>query len=266
VGSIRNSGVELQLSAVPVQNKNFQWNVDFTGNTQKNKLTQLSNDVFKANWLEFYGLPSPGALGNAFRLEEGGAVGNFYGKRFAGFTEDGKWQFYKADGSKAPANQMNNDDLTVIGNGVPKLQLALNNRFTYKNFDLTIFFRGKFMFDILNTKDLYFGNKNWLPNNLLKSAVTTHNELNDAPQYSDYYLEKGDFVKLDNLTIGYNFNFNTKHIRNMRLYITGRNLATFTGYSGIDPELQDVGFETGVDGRGFYPRTKSIAVGLTVGF
>ncbi len=266
VGSIRNSGVELQLSAIPVQNKNFQWNVDFTGNTQKNKLTQLSNDVFKANWLEFYGLPSPGALGNAFRLEEGGAVGNFYGKRFAGFTEDGKWQFYKADGSKAPANEMNNDDLVVIGNGVPKLQLALNNRFTYKNFDLTVFFRGKFMYDILNTKELYFGNKNWLPNNLLKSAITTHNALNDAPQYSDYYLEKGDFVKLDNLTIGYSFHFNTKLIRNMRLYITGRNLATFTSYSGIDPELQDTGFETGVDGRGFYPRTKSMAIGLTVGF
>jgi hypothetical protein len=90
--------------------------------------------------------------------------------------------------------------------------------------------------------------------------------LNDAPQYSDYYLEKGDFVKLDNLTIGYNFNLNTKYIRNMRLYATGRNLATFTGYSGIDPELQDTGFETGVDGRGFYPRTKSIAIGLNVGF
>jgi TonB-linked SusC/RagA family outer membrane protein len=266
VGSIRNSGVELQITAIPVQNKNFQWAVDFAGNTQKNKLTRLSNDVFKANWLEFYGLPSPGALGNAFRLEEGGAVGNFYGKRFAGFTEDGKWLFYKKDGSKGTASQMTNEDLTIIGNGVPKLQLALNNRFSYKNFDLTIFFRGKFMFDILNTKELYFGNKQWLPNNLLKSAVTKHNQLNDAPQYSDYYLEKGDFVKLDNLTIGYNFNLNTKYIRNMRLYATGRNLATFTGYSGIDPELQDTGFETGVDGRGFYPRTKSIAIGLNVGF
>lgn len=266
VGSIRSSGVELQVSAQAIQNKDFQWSIDFAGQTQKNILTRLSNDVFKADFLEFYGLPSPGALGNAFRIQEGWDVGNFYGYRFAGFTEEGLWEFYKADGSKGLAGQMNNNDRAIIGNGVPKLQLSLNNRFTYKNFDLNIFFRGKFMYDILNTKDLYFGNKRWLPNNLLKSAITTHNQLNDAPQYSDYYLEKGDFVKLDNLTIGYNFQLNTSYIRNMRLYITGRNLATFTGYSGIDPELQDTGFEPGVDMRGFYPRTRSMAIGLNVGF
>lgn len=267
VGSIRNHGIELQLSAQALRKGDFVWNIDFTGNTQNNKITKLSNEIFKANFLEFYGLPSPGNLGNAIRLEEGGAVGNFYGKRFAGFTEDGKWLFYNKDGEKVRANQINNDDLTIIGNGVPKLQLALNNTFIYKNFDLSIFFRGKFGFDILNTKDLYFGNKKWLPNNLLKSAITTHDLLNDDPQYSDYYIEKGDFVKLDNLTLGYTAPIkNKRYVRNLRLYVTGRNLLTFTGYSGIDPELEDTGFSTGVDGRGFYPRTKSLTVGLNVGF
>lgn len=266
VGSIRNRGVELQLSAVAMQRENFRWNIDFAGNTNSNKLTKLSGDIFQANWLEFYGLPSPGNLGNAFRLEEGGEIGNFYGKRFAGFTEDGKWQFYKADGSTGSASEMNANDLTVIGNGVPKYNASLSNTFVYKNFDLTIFFRGKFGFDILNTKDLYFGNKKWLPNNLLRSAITTHNQLNDDPQYSDYYLERGDFVKLDNITLGYNFKLNSSYIRNMRVYVTGRNIATITGYSGIDPELQDTGFEAGVDARGFYPRTQSWAIGLNVGF
>ena len=266
VGSIRNHGVELQLSAIAISRDDFQWNIDFAGNTQHNKLTKLSSDVFKANWLEFYGLPSPGALGNAFRLEEGGEVGNFYGKRFAGFSDDGKWQFYKADGSIGSTSEMNNDDLTIIGNGVPKYQASLSNTFSYKGFDLTILFRGKFAYDILNTQELYFGNKRWLPNNLLRSAVTTHNQLDDDPQYSDYYLEKGDFVKLDNLTLGYNFQLNTAYIRNLRVYVTGRNIATITGYSGIDPELQDTGFEAGVDTRGFYPRTQSWAIGLNVGF
>ncbi|SEK21168.1 TonB-linked outer membrane protein, SusC/RagA family [Parapedobacter koreensis] len=266
VGSIRNHGVELQISAVAIQRDDFRWNIDFAGNSQYNELTKLSSDVFKANWLEFYGLPSPGALGNAFRLEEGGEVGNFYGKRFAGFTDDGKWQFYKADGSVAGTSGMNNDDLAIIGNGVPKYQASLSNTFSYKGFDLTILFRGKFAYDILNTQDLYFGNKRWLPNNLLRSAVTTHNQLDDDPQYSDYYLEKGDFVKLDNLTLGYNFRLNTAYIRNLRVYVTGRNIATITGYSGIDPELQDTGFEAGVDARGFYPRTQSWAIGLNVGF
>ena len=96
---------------------------------------------------------------------------------------------------------MTSEDLTVIGNGVPKYMASLNNTFRYKGFDLTIFFRGKFAFDILNTKDLYFGNKRWLPNNLLENAITEHAQLDDDPQFSDYYIEKGSFVKLDNLTL-----------------------------------------------------------------
>ncbi|WP_010662996.1 SusC/RagA family TonB-linked outer membrane protein [Marinilabilia salmonicolor] len=267
VGSIKNSGVELQLSAVAMRKDDFSWDIDLTASNQNNKLTELSNDVFQANWLEFYGLPSPGNLGSAIRLEEGGSVGNFYGKRFAGFTEDGKWMFYKEDGSTGTAAEMNENDLTVIGNGVPKYQASLTNTLRYKNFDLTIFFRGKFGFDILNTKEMYFGNKKWLPNNLLRSAITTHKELDDDPQYSDYYIEKGDFVKLDNLTLGYNFSFKEESgFRNLRLYVTGRNIFTLTGYSGLDPELQDTGFETGIDARGFYPRTQSWTIGLKLGF
>ena len=266
VGSVNNKGIELFLTSTIMQRTDFSWNMDLAANTQRNKLTSLSNEVYTISWLEFVGLPSPGNLGAAIRVEEGGPVGNFYGKRFAGFTEDGKWQFYKADGSIGGTADMASEDLTVIGNGVPKYMASWNNTLSYKNFDLTVFFRGKFGFDILNTKDLYFGNKRWLPNNLLKSAITKNAELDDDPQYSDYYIEKGDFVKLDNVTLGYNFNLNSTYVRNLRVYASGRNLLTFTGYSGLDPELQDAGFETGVDGRGFYPRTKSFTVGLNVGF
>src|SRR5690606_2641162 len=266
VGELENKGVEVLISAIPVSSENFTWNVNFTGSYQENKLVRLSNENFKSNWLQFGGLPSPGNLGDAIRLEEGGSVGNFYGKRFAGFTDEGKWLFYKADGSTASASEMNENDLSIIGNGVPKYQASLGNQFKYKNFDLSIFFRGKFGYDILNTKDLYFGNKKWLPNNLLKSAVTTHNQLNDDPQYSDYYLEKGDFVKLDNITFGYNVPLESKYLQSMRVYVTGKNLATFTGYSGIDPELQDTGFTTGIDGRDFYPRTKTWTLGFNFRF
>lgn len=267
VGSIRNKGVELLISAIPVRKSQFQWTTDLAANWQENELEQLSNDVFQANWLEFAPLPSPGNLGSAIRLEEGGAVGNFYGKRFAGFAEDGQWLFHKADGSTGTASEMTEGDLAVIGNGVPKYNAALTNTFRYRKIDLTIFFRGKFGFDILNTKEMYFGNQRWLPNNLLKSAITKHAEMDDNPQYSDYYLENGGFVKLDNVTLGYNFDINVSAIRKLRIYFTGRNLLTFTGYSGIDPELQNTGLQnTGVDSRGFYPRTKSWTLGLNFGF
>lgn len=113
---------------------------------------------------------------------------------------------------------------------------------------------------------MFFGNQKWLPNNVLKSAFTKHSAIKDDPQYSDYYLENGNFVKLDNITLGYNFKFKTNYVRNLYVYVTGRNIATITGYSGLDPELQDTGFDAGIDSRGFYPRTRSWTLGLNVGF
>lgn len=267
VGTISNSGVELLLNAVIVRNKDFSWNMDFTANSQFNKLESLSNDVYKASWLEFGGLPSPGNLGNAIRVEEGGVIGNFYGKRFAGFDHEGRWLFFKADGTTGLASAMTDADRTVIGNGVPKYMASWTNTFRYKQVDLTLFFRGKFAYDILNTQEMYFGNTRWLPNNLLRSAFERHSQLNDNPQYSDYYLEDGSFVKLDNVTVGYNLKpGNSRYFKNIRFYATGRNLATFTGYTGLDPELEDTGFTTGIDGRGFYPRTRSYTLGLIADF
>jgi TonB-linked SusC/RagA family outer membrane protein len=267
VGTISNKGVELYINAIPISNRDFTWNIDFTSSVQKNKLLSFSNELYKLTFKEYGGLPSPGNLGNAIRTVEGGPLGNFYGKRFAGFTDDGKWLFYKADGSTGTASQITNEDLTVIGNGVPKYLASLTNNFKYKNFDLTIFFRGKFQFDILNTQQLYFGNRKWLPNNVLSTAITGKNAvINDDPQYSDYYLEKGDFVKLDNVTLGYTIRLKTKYINNFRVYVAARNIVTMTGYSGLDPELQDNGLTTGIDNRGFYPRTKSFAAGLNISF
>jgi hypothetical protein len=106
----------------------------------------------------------------------------------------------------------------------------------------------------------------YLPNNVLQDAITRNNQINDVLQYSDYYLEPGSFVKLDNVTLGYNFKFNTPLIRNLRIYLTGRNLLTFTKYRGLDPEVSDAGLAPGIDGRGFYPRTRSFTAGLFVGF
>ncbi len=266
VGTISNKGIEIYINAVPVKNRDFTWDFDFTASSQRNKLVRFSNELYKLNYKEYGGLPSPGNLGNAIRTVEGGPLGNFYGKRFAGFTQDGKWLFYKKDGSTGPASDITNEDLTVIGNGVPQYLASLANHFKYHGFDLTIFFRGKFKFDILNTKDMYFGNKKWLPNNVLRSALEKNAIINDDPQYSDYYLERGDFVKLDNVTLGYTFTLKTRYVKSLRVYVAGRNLATFTGYDGLDPELQDNGLTTGIDNRGFYPRTKSFAAGLNVSF
>jgi TonB-linked SusC/RagA family outer membrane protein len=267
VGVIDNRGIELTLSGTVLKTKNFSWGMDFTGSTQSNKLVSFSDEVYKTTYLNFGDIGGFGALGNAIRTIEGGPLGSFYGKRFAGFTPDGKWLFYKATGEAVTADKIvPNDDYAYIGNGVPKYYLSWNNRFQYKNFDLNVFFRGKFGYDILNLQQVFFGNKVYLPNNVLQDAITRNDQINDVLQYSDYYLEPGGFVKLDNVTLGYNFKFNTPLIRNLRLYLTGRNLATFTHYRGVDPEVDDTGLAPGIDGRGFYPRTRSYTAGLIIGF
>lgn len=266
VGTLRSTGFEFQLSGVAIEKENFKWTIDLVGSTLNNKLTKLSSDLFKSNWLSFYGLPSPGNLGDAIRLEEGGKIGNFYGKRFAGFTDDGEWLFYKKDGSKVRAGETSEEDLAVIGNGVPKFQGSINQRFEYKGFDLSLMFRTKLGFDILNLKDLYYANKKWLPNNMLKQAVKKYNHINDDPQYSDYYIEKGNFIKLDNMTLGYTFDFDIPMISHLRLYATVSNLFTISSYSGKNPEVQDTGFEAGIDKRDYYPGTTSWTVGLNVTF
>ena len=266
VGSISNNGVEVVINAVPLKTKNFSWNSNLAFSSQHNKLVSFSNSIYKATEQYYGSLPSPGNLGSAIRVVEGGPLGTFYGHRFAGFTDDGKWLFYKKDGTKVTARDINDDDKTTLGNGIPKYMASWGNTFRYKNFDLSVFFRGKFGFKILNLQDLYFGNKKWVPNNMLTSAIGKNNQLNDDPHFSDYYLEKGDFVKLDNITLGYNFKLQTKYIRNLRVYASGRNIATITKYTGLDPELQDTALDSGIDGRGFYPRTRSYTIGLNLGF
>lgn len=267
VGTITNKGVELGMTFRAINSEDFSWTIDMAGSYQENELTTLSNDQFIAS--EIYGgnIGNPGNLGDAIRNTEGGPIGNFYGKRFAGFTQDGQWLFYKADGSVVPASEISpREDNAIIGNGMPKYNASLTNTFRYKNFDLTVFLRGKFDYDILNTVDLFYGNPN-IGGNVLTSALDQYSHISEQPQYSDYYLESGDFVKLDNVTLGYNFKFGENSPFNaLRVYANARNLAVITGYTGRDPEVQDTGLYPGVDDRNFYPRTTTITAGMNVKF
>ena len=268
VGDISNKGIELALTYRVINKGDFTWTADFTGSYQENELTTLSNQVYSISELPGGAIGNPGNLGDAILNTEGGPIGNFYGKRFAGFTVDGKWLFHKADGSIGQSGDMApREDNAIIGNGLPKYYASLTNTFKYKNVDLTVFFRGKFKYDILNTVDLFYGNQGLLPGNVLSSALGQYSHIDEAPQYSDYYLEKGDFIKLDNITLGYNFNLSDKSpFTALRIFGSARNIATFTGYTGRDPEVQDTGLFPGIDDRNFYPRTVTVTAGVNINF
>lgn len=272
VGTITAKGIELTLNFAAIRNKDFNWNMDFTGSTTKNKMHKLSGDVFKLNLLTAGGIGGFGALGNAIRIYEGSNIGEFWGKRFAGFDANGDWLFYNNKGEKVPNAQINTSsnktltDFAIIGNAIPKFYASWTNDFGYKNLDLRIYFRGKFGHDILNTMALSYGNQ-VTKTNLLKSAFDKYAQIKGTYMYSDYYIEPGDFVKLDEATLGYNFKFNSSYIRGLRLYVTGQNLLTFTKYTGNDPDfINDLGLGAGIDERGPYPSTRSILIGLNLGF
>lgn len=263
VGELGSNGVELALSTTPVQTKNFNWRIDVTGSHARTKLLKYTN----GNYLSGGDIGGYGALGNAYNyIYPGDYIGQFYGKQFAGFDDNGKWLFYNADGKPVSSSDVSVNDQTHIGNAIPKYYASLTNTFTYKNLSLRIFFRGKFGYDILNTLDLSYGNKYTLPNNVLKSAFTTYNQLNDTYQYSNYYLQKGNYVKLDEVTFSYNIPLRNG-IKNMSVYVTGTNLWLITKYKGNDPDfVEDTGLFPGIDGRSIYPSTHSVLVGVNMNF
>ncbi len=272
VGQISSKGIELALSYAAIKKGDFSWDIDLTASTLKNTLDSYSNDLFKVTSKTFGEIGGAGALGDAITTYEGGALGEFWGKKFAGFTEDGKWLFYNRNGEAVRNDQIHTGtdlattDYVKLGNAIPKYYASWNNNFRYKQFDLRIFLRGKFDYKILNTTALTYGNKNW-SGNLLRETFTKHNQIDDTYMYSDYYLEEGTNVKIDEVTLGYNFKLNSKWAKSAKIYATGQNLATITGYSGNDPDyVKDTGLGPGVDSRGAYPSTRSFLIGLNVGF
>jgi hypothetical protein len=242
--------------------------MDMTASTSKNKMISFSNSIYKVSHIDEGGITGAGALGNALRIDEGGAIGNFYGKRFGGLDSAGHWLFLKADGkTTVPLSGITQSDYAILGNAIPKLYLSWTNSFVYKSFDLRIFFRGRFGYKILNTMDIDYGNLSTLPGNVLNAAFTRYARLNDTYQYSNYYLQPGGFLKLDNVTLGYTFRLNSTYIRNIRVYASGSNLAIFTKYKGNDPDfVEDTGLAPGIDAQGAYPSTRQYLLGLNLGF
>jgi len=276
VGTLKNSGVELQLQANPIKTDNFSYSITLAGAYNDNKFISFSNDLYKgAPYLDVAGLPAPGSPGTIQRLEEGRRIGSFYTYRNAGISEDGTLLVYKKDGSVVPANQANNDDKQYVGNGLPKFTASLGNTFTYKQFDLSIFLRGNFGYKVFNTPAFYLGTPATQADvNVLTSAYDSgskYSKLTNSSSLSipsDYFLENGSFVKIDNVALGYKQSVNSKFVHGIRLYAAGRNLHTFKKYSVGDPDLIPVngltpGVNTSLD---YYPSTLQLIFGAQITF
>lgn len=276
VGTLKNSGIELQLYSSLVKTKDFSYSLTFAGAYNSNKFVSFSNDLYKgAIYQDVAGLPAPGSPGTIQRLEEGRRVGSFYTFRNAGIDATGALLVYKKDGSIVPANQASNDDKQFVGNGLPKFTASLGNTFVYKQFDLSIFLRGNFGYKIFNTTAFYLGTPATQSDiNVLKSAYDssskysklTNNATTAIP--SDYFLENGSFLKIDNVSMGYTQKLSSKFIHGLRIYAAGRNLHTFKKYSVGDPDLIPInGLTPGVStSLNYYPSTLQVIIGAQITF
>ena len=265
IGSISSSGLELTLNAVPIAKKDFQWRTTVAmSKVFSNKLNEFSYST--ADYLEFGSIGGYGALGNAVRLYAGDEIGNFYGKKFAGFDDDGEWLFYNKEGEAVYASEMDDSDKQVIGNGQPKWYLSWTNNFTYKNFDLSFMFKGRFGYDVLNRLNMFYNNMTTLQAGYNVLNSTFEDGVNASYQYSDYYLEKGNYIRLDNITLGYNFKNKNPKWPSFRVYVSATDLFTITGYDGLNPEMDDTGMAPSMESCGRTPVTRSVSVGLNVKF
>lgn len=267
VGQFRVRGFEASIQYYPVRNRNFDWKTSFVFTTYKQEVVSLSNDEFnwselRTGWLSGRGLV--GDLNWTQIVEPGKSLGTWYMPEFAGLSQDGKFLFYTAAGGVT--RDLAAAERRVVGSAQPDFEIGWSNYFNfYKNFDFSFNLRAVYGYEIFNTTKLMFGNPIWLPEmNVLQSALEEAEKgLKDNPKLSSYYLEDGSFVRLDNLTLGYNIK-NVGPVRNIRIYFASNNLLTLTNYSGIDPEITFSGQSFGLDQYNVYPKTRTFTFGVNV--
>ncbi|TRZ43513.1 SusC/RagA family TonB-linked outer membrane protein [Robertkochia solimangrovi] len=266
VAEVKNTGLEFLLNVTPFQTENFNWTANLTYSTNTNEIVSLSNDEFQLT-NDFFdeGYTGEPIQISTHRVQEGQPIGNFFGWKSVDITEDGIWLIETPDGEIIPATEASTDDRQVLGNGLPKSYFSWNNTVRYKNWDFNINLRGAFDYQILNFSRMFYENPT-ISYNVLDSAfdeVYGKAVLSDVQRYVSYYVEDGDFLKIDNVTIGYTLPKDVlKFAKDFRIYATGLNLATFTSYKGIDPEVNRDGLSPGNDDRDKYPSTTTFSVGL----
>ena len=275
-GTMRNRGVEVLVTVVPVQNKDFEWSTTGTFSLNSNKLISLSGSIFKSDYDYFNTgtVEYSGQVADSHRVQVGESIGNFYGFKVVDVDSEGRWIYEDRNGELVNYKDFTHapEDKHVIGNGLPKWYAGWNNTLRYKNFDLNVTMRGAFGFQIINGGRMNYEN---VKNSRFESRLKSVNDLvfgkhtlssEVEPEFNSYYVENGDYWKIDNITLGYSFGQVGKYIKSLRVYGSVLNALTITGYKGIDPEVSTDGLTPGYDTRDRYPSVRSFTFGVNVKF
>ena len=269
-GQMDSYGVELAISGIPVQTKDWTWVTTPTISFNRNYITKLSDPSKGFNYTQTTsgGVGENGIMNtNVQLLVEGQPVGSFYGYSVAGYKSDGTLMFNTPAGGYVQAGNASEAHKMIIGNAQPLFTYGWNNSVRYRNWDATVFFRGVIGNKILNVTRWAYGPQGSTSNNIfIKDSVGDNVQLVDKGHFTDTLLEDGSYIKLDNITIGYNFKFKeNKYIENLRVYLTAQNVFTITKYSGQDPEVNTTSvWDAGIDYPSFYPNVSTVLLGVNL--
>ena len=269
VGTTKNTGIEVSLEYDVLSKRDLKWTTGVNWSMGETKLTKLSSDAYQMAYLDLYRKPGVGTNEYFFRVEEGGKIGQFYGYEHAGVDENGLLLVYDNDGNAKPAAQADPSWKRNIGNGAPKHFLSWSNSLRYKNWDLSMLFRGAFGHKIFNMRKYGMGLKGAGTDNVLRTAYTEYgNIVSSGGIISSYFLENGNYFKLDNVTLGYTFTPKSRTLlESLRVYLTAKNLFTLTAYKGNDPSIvTSTGITPGIDTNSAYPQATQLSLGVTVRF
>lgn len=276
VGQMQNEGIEFVLNSTNFNGNNFKWNTSLNVSKNKNKINKLdgTQTIIPGN---------DGRFLNSLLV--GQAIGVFYGPKFAGADPANGDALYYLPDDKNTTKNYNSAGNFVVGNPNPDWIAGLNNTFSYKGIELGILFQGVFGNQIMNGGGGFMSASfDWYDNQTRDQLnrwrkpgdITNIPELRLAKGNgigaSSRYVEDGSYVRLKNLTLAYNVPtsiLSKIKIRSARVYMTGVNLATFTDYTGWDPEVNsDYRAGNRNQGSDFYsaPQIKSLTFGINLGF
>lgn len=271
VGTMVNRGVELTLGANILRTKDFTLDANASLSYNHQEITKLSNSTYQAVGLQAGSLHNIRGLSNTYSqvIKEGYPAGTFWGPKCTGIDDDGKYILDKGEDGNG----------YYLGSAMPKWNLGLSLSATYKDFDLSVAGYGMFGHKILNATRMQLFDASRLPaQNTLDDFITSG--VKDNPTFSDYFIENGNFFRLQSVTLGYTIP-KTKRFgfERIRLYVTGENLFCITGYKGTDPEvyvpdnvLNGPGIDRLItdsqsgDGATYSPRPRTFSIGLNLSF
>lgn len=279
LGEMENTGIELELGYSPIRTEDMDLTFSANVTYQRNKLLSLSGtymgqDLSASKYMRLGSINGAGFIGGnngvVYQLV-GQPLGVFYLPKSNGLKDDGhgnySYDIVDTDG-KEGIDIADGKDRYIAGQAMPKVFVGGNISFRYKDFDLQLQTSGAFGHKIYNGTTLSYMNMNTFP---------TYNVLPEAPEknirdntVTDYWLERGDYLNIDYLSLGYNISphFSKGTIQKVRLSASVNNLHTFTAYTGLSPMINSstVGEDLGIDDKRFYPLSRTFTLGLNVTF